>query len=160
MRAFCLPSFGEGRIRVNLVGRERDGIVPVEDYEATCREIERELRRTINPRTGESVVQDVIWTRRHDPMDPMAADADLVVTWRPSVDAFAHPDLGTVGPMPFMRTSEHSDHGFALISAPGVERAVLDVLPTAVLPAMLNDLLTEPGIPSPDGLLRAADAAR
>lgn len=156
MRAFSLPSFGEGRVRINLVGRERHGIVPTDEYRSTCRSIEEALRETIDPRTGDSVVRDVLWVREHDPMDPTAPDADLVVTWRPKVDAFAHPTLGTIGPMPLMRTGEHSNNGFALVSGPGVEPAVVDPQPTAALPRAMIGLLGQEGAASPDGLVRAA----
>jgi predicted AlkP superfamily phosphohydrolase/phosphomutase len=53
MRAFAVPSYYDGQIRLNLRGRERDGLVEPSRYEATCREIEALLRECRNPLTGE-----------------------------------------------------------------------------------------------------------
>ena len=39
MRAFALPSFSEGYIRINLQGREPQGIVAPADYDALCDEL-------------------------------------------------------------------------------------------------------------------------
>ena len=43
-RAFALQSDQHGRIRINLAGREAQGIVPLEQYEETCRELDGFLR--------------------------------------------------------------------------------------------------------------------
>ena len=40
MRVFALPSFYEGRMRINLLGREWDGLVPLELYKSCCENIE------------------------------------------------------------------------------------------------------------------------
>ena len=44
MRAFVIPSYSDVHLRINLAGREREGLVPAGDYEAACDEVERELR--------------------------------------------------------------------------------------------------------------------
>lgn len=36
MHAFALPSFYDGRIRINLAGRESEGRVPLSEYDARC----------------------------------------------------------------------------------------------------------------------------
>ena len=56
MRAFALPSMYDGRIRVNLRGREPAGIVDAADYLGVCDELEAVLRDCRDPRTGEPVV--------------------------------------------------------------------------------------------------------
>ena len=56
MRAFALPSFYDGRVRINLRGRERDGMVEPADYGRTCDEIEALVGACRDPRTGEPVV--------------------------------------------------------------------------------------------------------
>lgn len=156
MRAFALPSFGEGRVRVNLEGREAHGVVPVADYAATCAAIERVLMETLDPRTGEPAVRDVSWERRHDPMDPCAPDADLIVQWSPRVDAFSHPELGPIGPMPCLRTGEHSNSGFALVAGPDVAHAVVAPVPASSLPAIITALLHHAGPLSAAQVLQAA----
>merc|ERR1711916_253537 len=39
MRAFALPAYSDGYIRINLKGRDANGIVDPKDYERTCDEI-------------------------------------------------------------------------------------------------------------------------
>ena len=138
MPAFVLPTFSDAHVRINLAGRERDGIVPREQYRAVGEQVIDIVRRCRDPRTGEPVLEDALWTHGDDPFDPGAPDADLVLFWRRPVDALEHPDAGTVGPFPFMRTGEHSSAGFAYLAAPGLaptdlgERSALDVTPTIV----------------------------
>jgi predicted AlkP superfamily phosphohydrolase/phosphomutase len=61
MPAFALPSFYDGRIRINLRGRERRGIVDPSRYEQTCAELEtllRECRNSFAGAGGASVHQE------------------------------------------------------------------------------------------------------
>lgn len=147
MRAFSLPSFGEGRIRINLAGRERDGIVDKDDYDRTCGELEQLLAASINPRTGRSIAAEVVRSHHGDPMDPTAPDGDLIIRWDTAVDALAHPGLGTIGPFPMFRMSEHNNDGFAWVSGPGIEPARLQQRPTEALPPLILALL-EGRVPS------------
>ncbi len=150
MKAFALPSFYDGRIRVNLRGRESQGIVEPADYESLCEELEQLVRACRDPRTGESVVAEV--ERAGDPMACSGSDGDLVVVWHGSPWAFRHPEHGLVGPVPYRRTGGHTGpHGFAYVAAPGVEpgergmRSVFDVPPTLV------DLLGHTALPGVAG---------
>jgi hypothetical protein len=137
MPAFALPSFYDGRIRINLRGRERDGSIEISRYEETCRGLERMLRECRNPRTGEPMVAFVerAWTR--NPLELTGSEADLVVVWRDVAAGLEHPRLGLVGPVPLLRTGGHTGrHGFAYIVAPGLGpgdqgvRSAFDVMPT------------------------------
>jgi predicted AlkP superfamily phosphohydrolase/phosphomutase len=137
MRAFALPSFYDGRIRINLQGRERDGLVHPSRYEETCRELESLLRECRNPRTGEDVVSSIERAATRDPLELSGSEADLVVIWRGVAAALEHPRLGLVGPVPLRRTGGHTGpHGVAFVAAPGVEpgdrglRSSFDVVPT------------------------------
>jgi predicted AlkP superfamily phosphohydrolase/phosphomutase len=137
MPAFVLPTFSDAHVRINVHGRERHGIVPPDRYRAVGEEVIDIVRRCRDPRTGEPVLEDVVWTHGGgDPFDPVAPDADLVLLWRRPVDALEHPDVGVVGPFPFMRTGNHSSNGFAYVTAPGLEaadigqRSALDMTPT------------------------------
>jgi hypothetical protein len=138
MPAFVLPTFSDAHVRINLQGRERDGIVPADQYRAVGQQVIDIVRQCRDPRTGESVLDDVLWTHPDDPFDRSAPDADLVLFWRRPVDAFEHPDVGVIGPFPFMRTGEHSSNGFVYVRAPGLEpadigeRSAMDVTPTIV----------------------------
>lgn len=136
MRAFVLPTFSDAHVRINLRGRERDGIVAPEDYKQACDEVVSTLHQCTNPRTGRSVVADVVWMAKEDPFAPDGPDSDLVILWTEGIDALHHPEVGTIGPFPLMRTGEHSSNGFALFSGPGIdpqdlgERSAFDLTPT------------------------------
>ncbi|HET8578454.1 MAG TPA: alkaline phosphatase family protein [Methylomirabilota bacterium] len=139
MPAFALPSFYDGRIRINLKGRERHGMVEPSRYEENCRDLEALLRQCRNPRTGEPVVDSVERPSTRDPLALTGSEADLLVVWRGVIAAFEHPRLGLIGPVPLRRTGGHTGrHGMAYIAAPGLqpgdrgERSAFDVIPTIV----------------------------
>ena len=139
MPAFALPSFYDGRVRINLAGRDAQGKVPLAEYGAACDAVERLLRECRDPRTGEPVVAAV---ERHAAPDPQTlgpTEADMVVLWRGSPLAFTHPRLGTIGPLPYRRPGGHTGGlGMAYVSGPGVAaadfglRSAFDVVPTVV----------------------------
>lgn len=137
MDAFALPSFYDGRIRVNLVGRERRGRVALRDYDARCDELTRLLEECRDPRTGEPVVTDVERPLRGDPLAAGPTQADLVVLWRGAPLAFAHPRLGLIGPAPYRRTGGHTGgRGVGYLALPELApgdygvRSSFDVVPT------------------------------
>ena len=139
MPAFAVPSFYDGRIRLNLKGRERDGVVEPSRYEETCRELEALLRECRNPRTGEPAVDFFERASTRDPLALTGSEADLLVIWRGVVAALEHPRLGLVGPVPLRRTGGHTGpHGMAYVAAPGLApgdrgvRSSFDVVPTIV----------------------------
>ena len=121
MRAFALPSFAEGYVRVNLAGRERDGIVPPDQYEAVCAEMEERLHELRDARTGRPIVSEVLRTRSGpDDRAPELPDADLVVCWNSGAwDVVDSPTVGRIGPVPFGRTGSHVNRGFIAVRGPG-----------------------------------------
>src|SRR5262249_43006738 len=108
MRAFALPSFYDGRIRINLVGRERHGGIPVAKYKALCDEIEALLLECRDPSTGEPMVDYIERAEARDPLTLGPTESDLVVVWKGVSCALDHPRLGRVGPVPFRRTGGHT----------------------------------------------------
>jgi predicted AlkP superfamily phosphohydrolase/phosphomutase len=118
MRAFALPSFSDGHVRVNVRGRERDGIVAPDEFRAACDEVIDVVASCRDPRTGEPVLAHAI-RMRDEPHQPGPA-ADIVLMWAGVADAFEHPTLGTIGPFPYCRTGEHSPTGFAFVAGPGI----------------------------------------
>lgn len=150
MKAFALSSFSEGYIRVNVAGREKQGIVQPEDYQSVLDEIKALLQGLRCARTGERMVTKVI-QMRSDPMDldPKLSDADLVVAWQEKYasDSVVHPTLGKIGPVPHFRAGSHRHTGFLLASGSGVPKGAikeghaLDLAPT---------LLTLLGAPVPE----------
>jgi predicted AlkP superfamily phosphohydrolase/phosphomutase len=139
MRAFALPSFYDGRVRVNLAGRERNGSVPPSEYEAVCDEIETLIRACRDPATGAGVVASIERPGRgRDPRTLGPTECDLAVVWRGPL-ALDHPVLGRVGPLPYRRTGGHTGpYGFAYCSGPGIAagdhgvRSSFDVVPTLI----------------------------
>ena len=139
MPAFALPSFYDGRIRINLEGREARGMVPLGRYEAMCGELERLLLECRNPRTGEPAVEAIERGATRDAMALGRSEADLTVVWRGVTAAFEHPQLGLIGPVPLRRTGGHTGrYGLAYLRAAGVVaadggvRSAFDVVPTLV----------------------------
>jgi predicted AlkP superfamily phosphohydrolase/phosphomutase len=143
MRAFALPVFYDGRVRINLKGREKRGIVKLSDYTATCDWVEGLLSECRDLRTGRPVVNNIEHRNAADPLAADAADADLIVTWNPQIEGIEHPRLGTIGPFPYRRTGGHTDHGFACLTGPGIaaqdygDQEALDL--TATIRGLLGD---------------------
>lgn len=140
MKAFALPSFSEGYIRINLEGREANGIVNPEDYHSVVDDICEQLRGLKCARTGTPMVAELLKTRK-TPLDddPTLPDADIVVAWQETyaTDMVNHPALGTIGPMPHFRAGSHRHTGFLLASGPGISVGsdvagghALDIAPT------------------------------
>jgi len=114
-RAFALPIDHEGHIRINLAGREAQGIVAPEDYEKTCRLIEDALR-ALTTVDGRPVVEDVL--RPAQGTVPNALP-DLVVLWHQA--AFEAPvRIGDVETRQIRReeTGQHSPFGFCISTGP------------------------------------------
>ncbi|ACK72956.1 type I phosphodiesterase/nucleotide pyrophosphatase [Gloeothece citriformis PCC 7424] len=117
MKAFALPSFSEGYIRINLQGREPQGIVSPSEYDEFCEQLSQQLLKLIDRRTGQPMVKDIIRTRgsaldNHSKLP----DADLVVIWQENsvADVVDSPDYGRIGPVPYFRTGSHRSRGFFL----------------------------------------------
>lgn len=122
MKAFALPSFSEGYIRINLKGREPEGIVEPAEYDAVCEELIQDLHKIINPRNGKPVVKQVIRTSQHTTEDKSKLpSADLIVEWEDTpTDVIDHPQCGRIGPVPYRRTGSHRSRGFLTIKSPNI----------------------------------------
>ncbi|HYE52984.1 MAG TPA: alkaline phosphatase family protein [Azospirillaceae bacterium] len=164
MKAFALPTFADGYVRINLKGREANGIVDPADYDRVCDEITAEIMAMTNPRNGRKVAKNVVRTRtRALDDDPRLPDADLVVEWESQpADVVEGPGIGRIGPVPYRRTGSHTSDGFVVAAGPGIGQGELpnghgvDLAPT---------ILQLMGAPAPnhlDGVSlfnRARDAA-
>jgi predicted AlkP superfamily phosphohydrolase/phosphomutase len=149
MRWFTMPTFSDAHVRINLQGRERDGIVPLADYDKACDEFEALVRECRDPRTGRPIVDQVLRVRADDPLAPDGPDGDLVVLWNEPIETLEHPRAGIIGPVAFNRTGEHSSNGFALFAGPDIEHADLGTRSAYDLtPTILRLLGVEPA----DGL--------
>lgn len=142
MRAFALPSYSEGYIRINLKGREPAGIVDPSEYEALCDELSQLLYNLKDARTGQPMVKEIVRTRQQpDQRDPKLPDADLVIIWQEEhvTDVVDSPELGRIGPVPYSRTGSHRSDGFLVAQGPGIEPGssaseghALDLAPTVL----------------------------
>ncbi|MFN8024835.1 MAG: hypothetical protein U0W40_00325 [Acidimicrobiia bacterium] len=148
MRAFALPAFYDGRIRVNLEGREANGQVAIADYDATLAEIEALVRACRDPRTGEGVVAEVIRGTDGDPLALHPSDADLTIVFARSVNALEHPEHGCIGPVPCLRTGGHTGPaGFAWFAGPAFAPGRRAEALAVDLPPTLSELVTG-GVPT------------
>lgn len=139
MDAFALPSFYDGRIRINLAGRERHGRVPLDAYARTCDQVEAMLRECRDLHTGDGIVDFIERPERTSPLDMGPTESDLVVVWRGCVAGLVHPVHGEMGPVPLRRTGGHTGpHGVAYLTGKGIEpgargvRSSFDVVPTMI----------------------------
>jgi hypothetical protein len=140
MKAFALPSFGDGLVRINVKGREPNGLVDPNDYHTVCDEVSEILFGLRDARNGVPMVFDIIRTRK-DPLtdDDRLSDADLVVAWQDDfcTDVAESPRFGRLGPYPHYRAGSHRHRGFICASGPGIQPGsavegghVMDLAPT------------------------------
>ncbi len=141
MRAFVIPSFSDVHLRINLAGRERDGLVAGGDYEAACDEVERELGACRDARTGQPVFVKISRMRSADPFAADGPAADIIAQCGGSVDVIDHPTVGRLGPFPYFRTGSHSVRGFAWVAGEGVRPGEVGDFPALDLPPTLLELL-------------------
>lgn len=139
MKAFAVPSFAEGYVRINLKGREPQGIVAPAEYHAVCDDLCEKLHRLRDPRKGIPMVKHIVRTRENpEDQNPKLPDADLIVVWQEefATDVMDSPDYGRFGPLPPYRAASHRPEGFILSCGPGVAAGsdvsghVLDLAPT------------------------------
>ena len=159
MPAFALPSYYDGRIRLNLAGRESHGTVAVENYRPVLEGVEKLLRECVDPATGESAVDFVEYPALQNPLAAGSTQSDLVVVWKGAAACLEHPLLGRIGPVPYRRTGGHTGrYGMAYIRAdsrPVGDRGVasaFDLVPTII------DLMGQPRQPSLSGTSLLATA--
>jgi predicted AlkP superfamily phosphohydrolase/phosphomutase len=140
MKAFAIPSFAEGYIRINLKGREPNGLVDPSEYHAVCDDICEKLYRLKEPRTGIPMVTRIVRTRENPlDRDPKLPDPDLIIVWQDEYasDVMDSPDYGRFGPLPPYRAGSHRAKGFFMATGPDVPVGadltsghVLDLAPT------------------------------
>ncbi|AFZ37214.1 type I phosphodiesterase/nucleotide pyrophosphatase [Stanieria cyanosphaera PCC 7437] len=123
MKAFALPAYADGHIRINLQGRDRDGIVTPAEYDSLCDQLTEVLDRLKDGRSGQPLVKQVVRTRK-SPLDndPKLPEPDLIVVWHEiPTDVVDSPDLGRIGPITYNRPGGHREHGFLLAAGPGIK---------------------------------------
>lgn len=144
--AFTIPSAYATFVRVNLRGREPQGIVEPSDYDLVLDRVEADVRQLTDPETGEHIAERFERTRRVFGPQASASLPDLIVHWRPSrrfLRRVAHPRATLVQDEPeFFRDSDHSAYGFIAAAGPafGERGDVGDVDALAVAPLLRRAL--------------------
>ncbi|GBD41236.1 hypothetical protein HRbin39_00615 [bacterium HR39] len=131
-RVFCIPNSNEGYFRVNLAGREPEGIVDAEGYTRILEDLGAELRGLVNPANGCRCAHGVFAVDEVFPGSERPHLPDLVISFDPAartLDRIAAPRAGTVtGPMPFEvpahYTGNHRPNAFLALRGPRVRRDV------------------------------------
>jgi len=140
-RAFCIPNDHAGAIRINLKGREPNGIVePGREYDVICDELTREISELVNVDTGKKAVNEVLRIDEFYQGEHIWDLPDLIVKWTGDapIRALYSPRIGTVsGENPERRTGAHRPYGFLIASGKhisqgkGIEQAsIMDIAPT------------------------------
>lgn len=144
MPAFALPAYYDGRVRVNLEGREKSGVVSLGDYQRVCGDVIDLLQDCRNLLTGEPVIEAIHWPKKKHPEAVGPSEADLYVLWRSAPVGFSTPALGDIGPVPYRRTGGHTgSRGFLYLAGDGIAPVAAGVASSFdVVPTVL-DLLGE-----------------
>ncbi len=140
-RAYSLPTDLEGYVRLNLCGREPQGIVAQgAEHEQAIRDLMQGIGELRDPQTGRGIVRDVLRADEAFPGPRVAWLPDLIVRWEPGapITAAASQRIGVVtGASPDPRPGTHQGPGFVLAQGPGIPPATLmrdghivDVAPT------------------------------
>ncbi|MBI4229123.1 MAG: alkaline phosphatase family protein [Deltaproteobacteria bacterium] len=146
---FPLPMDHAGYIRINLKGREPQGIVePGNEYNAICNELEEAFLSFRDIKTNKPIVDKVYHLDDRAPLDAPHRDVlpDLVVKWGNisanessgiRSDKYGEINWNNVGKLPSGRSGNHLDIGWFVAVGDGIPRAtriddypILDLVPT------------------------------
>jgi predicted AlkP superfamily phosphohydrolase/phosphomutase len=140
MRAFAIPSYSEGYIRLSVKGRDKAGLLDPAEYDTVCDEMEAFLLSWRCARTGAPLIDHIVRPRPDGTTKgEKLPDADLVVIWANTAvtDIIESESYGQIGPVPFFRTGDHTTNGFVLAAGPGIpaghhlaEGQTIDMAPT------------------------------
>ncbi len=148
--AFSIPALNTSFLRVNLRGREPQGIVELgSEYERLLDRMEADLRQLVDVRSGKPAVERVIRTAKSFRSGPPAILPDLFVEWTSSpyfMDRVAHPKAELIQVEPYYnRSSYHSFGGFMAAAGPSIQAGVnLDEVSPLDFAPVFQCLLGEP----------------
>ena len=156
-QVFSIPSYYSSQFRVNLKGREPQGIVqPGADYERALNRLETELNQIIDPVTNRPAIKALYRIGDLFGGGPPGELPDLIAEWQDAdhfVERVCHPAGDIVqAPCDFHRGSDHSQFGFVAGAGPDVKSAgdLGDISPLDLAPTFLALLRHE----SPSALPR------
>jgi predicted AlkP superfamily phosphohydrolase/phosphomutase len=139
--AFAIPSWDEGFVRVNLKGREPEGIVePGMDYETLLDRLEGDLMKLVDPKDGRPAVDQVVKTAEMFRNGPPVSLPDLFVSWKPTpylMKRIVHPKATLVQQNFSCAGCEETMQCFFAAAGPSIQQQgpigdvlVLDLAPT------------------------------
>jgi predicted AlkP superfamily phosphohydrolase/phosphomutase len=141
-RAFAVPNNDSvGAIRINVVGRDKHGVVkPGDEYQRVCHDIAEAMYEMIDPKSGRAVVKLVSFAHQEFQGPFVNQLPDLTVLWDQTFpwDSIHSQRLGTLQlPRQDARSGSHSPHGFLLMHGLGVSaglafegHSIYDIAPT------------------------------
>ena len=140
--AFAIPSAFTSFIRVNLRGREPQGIIEKgSQYESLLNQLEEDLNKLIDPKTGKPAVEEVQRTTTLFGKEASISLPDIFVNWKPTtyfVDKVIHPKAVLTQEKPeFFRKNDHTRSGWLVAQGPAIKHlgaignvSLLDLVPT------------------------------
>src|SRR5882724_1401877 len=150
-KVFQLPTDRNSYLRVNVRGREPDGVVARgQEYADLLRFIEAELRALVNVETGRPAVEEVFKLHELFPGPLVDELPDLVVLWSAEapLNSIQSPRLGRLDiPIKEDRSGNHRAEGFILARGPAI-RPNVEMLHADIL-QMPATLLALHGVPAP-----------
>lgn len=118
-----------GGVRLNLKGREANGLVEPSDYHATLDAIAADLRAIINVETGAPLVKDIVKVHERYPGTHVDQLPDLAVLWNKTqpIRIVSSGKIGTLWQdYADARTGDHTPDGLFMAAGPGVEPGALN----------------------------------
>jgi predicted AlkP superfamily phosphohydrolase/phosphomutase len=157
-KAFALPGDMTSYVRVNLAGREPEGIVrPGAEYDTLCDDLCVAFGAVTDAETGMPAAERVVRSDRvfGRPVEGSLPDVCVVWAGRRPLRRLHLPEHGTVeAPDDDLRTGQHAHLGFMLGAGPGIAPSgeagrgtVLDVAPTALALLGVDQPADLPGRP-------------
>jgi predicted AlkP superfamily phosphohydrolase/phosphomutase len=153
-RAFCLPTDLQGYVRINLSGREPQGVVAEDEYDSVCCELEEELLALRDCTYKTPIVEQVVRVRDSYHGKYTGALPDLSVIWNSDhvITGVESTRCGVVRRNPDLTAGggNHRGTGFMIMYGREVAKGrvagdVLDVAPT------ICSLLAQKNRPEWDG---------
>lgn len=124
-RAFPLPTDRNSYLRINLRGREPEGIVaPGKEYDTLLALIESEFRALVNVHTGQPAVEEVFRVHELYPGPRAHELPDIAILWRSEapIDAVESASVGRIEQrVREDRSGNHRPGGFLLARGPGIQ---------------------------------------
>ena len=140
-KAFVIPGEYHGAIRINLKGREPNGLVePGKEYDQVCQELIERLTCLVNVDTGQTAVDEVARLDEVFNTNDLKHFPDLLVKWKgdaPIKQLFSE-RIGTIyGESNEVRSGAHRPYGFLIASGKGICKGkvltganIMDLAPT------------------------------